>query len=145
MKLDSISWKILSRLQQDGRASLASIARDVSMSLPAVTERIKRMEEQGIIEGYRAVINEAELGRTLKVFIQLKTPASRYRSFLDYAEQTEAIRECHHITGDGAFIIQVLIEDIRQLEPLVENLSSFGETKTSIVMSSPLMKTMISP
>ena len=145
MKLDKVSWKILSQLQLDGRASYASIARSVSMSLPAVTERIKRLEEQGIIEGYRAIIDESKLGRALTVFIHLSTPASRYRAFLDKAEQLDAIRECHHVAGEGSFIIRVLISSVQELEPLIEVLSEFGETKSSIVMSSPLLKTTVCP
>jgi len=144
MELDAISWKILTLLQQDGRASNASVARAVSMSVPAVTERIKRLEEQGVIAGYRAIIDESKLGRALTVFIQLSTPASRYKAFLAEAQQLDAIRECHHVTGEGSFIIRVLLSNVQELEPLIENLSQFGETKTSIVMSSPLVKTKVS-
>ncbi|OMH28113.1 Lrp/AsnC family transcriptional regulator [Motiliproteus sp. MSK22-1] len=145
MQLDTISWKILAQLQQDGRASYASIARSVSMSLPAVTERIKRLEEQGIIKGYRAIIDESKLGRGLTVFIHLSTPASRYKDLLSQAEQLDAIRECHHIAGEGSFIIRALISSVQELEPLIEVLSEFGETKSSIVLSSPLLKTTVSP
>ncbi|MCW8887149.1 MAG: Lrp/AsnC family transcriptional regulator [Motiliproteus sp.] len=139
-KVDSVGWKILSALQRDGRASYAAIAREVGMSLPTVTERIKRMEAEELIEGYRAIIDETKLGRTLTVFIQLKIPASLYKKFLEKAEKLEAIRECHHVTGDGAFIIKALMSEIRELEPLIATLSEFGETKTSIVMSSPIVK-----
>lgn len=141
--LDAVGWKLLRLLQENARQSYSELARKIGMSVPAVTERVRRMEDAGIITAYRAEVDPARLGRELTVFIELKTPASQYKRFLALAQKMPEIRECHHVTGGTAFIIRAIIPHIRQLEPVVETLSQFGETRTSIVMSSPVQKKVI--
>lgn len=141
--LDRIGWQLLRLLQEDGRQSYAELARQVGMSLPAVAERVRRLEEAGIITAYRAQVAPELLGMDLTVFIELTTPPNQYKRFLALAQKMPEIRECHHVTGSGSFIIRAIISGIRNLEPVVETLGQFGETRTSIVMSTPVDKRVI--
>ncbi|TFV91592.1 Lrp/AsnC family transcriptional regulator [Oxalobacteraceae bacterium OM1] len=141
--IDAVGWQLLRLLQEDARQSYAELARQVGMSVPAVAERVRRMEEAGIVTAYRAELAPDKLGLELTVFIELTTPPSQYKRFLAMAQKMPEIRECHHVTGSGSFIIKALIDGIRHLEPVVAKLGEFGETRTSIVMSSPVEKRVI--
>lgn len=137
---DAVSWRLLEVLQANGRASFAELARAVGMSVPAVSERVRRLEEAGVIRGYHAELDPACIGLPVTVFIHLKTPASQYDRFLTMARATAEIRECHHITGEDAFIIRAVVASIGRLEEFIRQLSPFGTTRTSIVMSTPVLK-----
>ena len=136
--LDATSWELLRYLQEDARMSFAELARRLHLSAPAVTERIRRLEDAGIITGYRAVVDPARLGLGLTVFIRIQMPPGNYPKFNQAVVALREVLEFHHITGSEAFLVKAAVSSIGHLESLIGKLSMHGQTTTSIVLSSPL-------
>lgn len=133
--LDRIGLRILDALQENARTSLNRIGRQVGLSAPAVAERIKKLEEAGIIKGYHARIDPAAVGQAISAFIHLTTDARHYPAVKALAADTPQIVACHHVSGEVSFIMQVRVDDVAALEALVGRLSPFGQTRTAIVLS----------
>lgn len=138
--LDEIGLHLLRELQADARLSFAELGRRVGLSLPAVSERVRRMEEAGIITGYRAAIAPAPLGYTLTAFVKLTTAPQNYPRLLQALEVLPEVLECHHVTGRESFVLKVVAHSMTDLEMLIGQLSRFGATETTIAMSSPVMR-----
>lgn len=143
--LDSIGWSILQALQEDARLSFAELGRRVGLSLPAVAERVRRMEDAGIITGYHALVEAKAVGRPITVFIRISVPGERYPAFISLVGQLGEVQECHHLTGADAFIIKAVVSSITHLETLITLLSPYGQTTTSIVLSSPVTRRVLGP
>jgi Lrp/AsnC family transcriptional regulator, leucine-responsive regulatory protein len=140
IELDAIAWKILELLQQDARQSFAGLGRKVGLSTPAVAERVRRLEEAGVITGYHAALNIAKLGVPIRILVRLTIPGGDLavsRAVTAIKELPE-ISKCHRITGDESFIIEADVVSIRHLEALIDRLSALGATSTSTVLSSPV-------
>jgi Lrp/AsnC family leucine-responsive transcriptional regulator len=135
---DETDLRILSALQQDGRASYADLARAVSMSPSAVTERVRRLEERGVIRGYSAVIDPERLGFGILAFVRLRYPTSNYKPFHDLVAATPEIVEAHHVTGEDCFVLKVLARSMGHLETTTGRIAALGSVTTSVVYSSPL-------
>ncbi|MCM2388340.1 Lrp/AsnC family transcriptional regulator [Streptomyces albipurpureus] len=135
---DSTDMRILEALQSDGRASYAELARAVSMSPSAVTERVRRLEEAGIIAGYSAVVDPERLGLDILAFVRLRYPTSNYKPFHDLIAITPQIIEAHHVTGDDCFILKVVASSMRHLEETTGRIAGLGSVTTTVVYSSPL-------
>ncbi|MEU8543763.1 Lrp/AsnC family transcriptional regulator [Streptomyces sp. NPDC048717] len=142
---DATDWRILEVLQHDGRASFADLARAVSMSPSAVTERVRRLEEAGIISGYAAVVDPEKVGLTIMAFVRLRYPNGNYRPFHDLVEAMPEILEAHHVTGDDCFVIKVAARSMRHLEEIAGRIGGLGSVTTSVVYSSPLPRRPVSP
>src|SRR6266496_6505661 len=97
--LDETDWRILAALQRDGRISYADLAREVVLSPSATTERVRRLEEAGVISGYRAVIEPSLVGLTIQAYVRLRYPTGNYRPFRALLDTTPEILEAHHVTG----------------------------------------------
>ncbi|KIF75844.1 ArsR family transcriptional regulator [Streptomyces sp. 150FB] len=138
ISLDALDWRILDALQRDGRTSFADLARTVSMSASAVTERVRRLEEAGIISGYAAVVEPDKVGLTIMAFVRLRYPNGNYKPFHDLVRAMPEILEAHHVTGDDCFIIKVAARSMRHLEELTGRIGGLGSVTTSVVYSSPL-------
>ena len=136
--LDSIGLKILAALQENARTPLNRIGERVGLSAPAVAERVRKLEEAGVIEGYHARLNPAAVGLTVSAFINLTTEARHYPAVKKLAAGTPQIVACHHVSGGPSFILQVRVADLPELEAVVERLSPFGQTQTAIVLSTSL-------
>lgn len=143
--LDQIGLKILSVLQENARMPLSRIGNKVGLSAPAVAERMRKLEEAGVIKGYHARIAPEAVGRSVSAFINLTTDSRNYTAVKTLATDMHQITSCHHISGDASFIIHVLVEDLPALESVVERLSPLGQTQTSIVLSTSVEKTAIVP
>lgn len=135
--LDDVGWQILIALQSDGRISVAELGRAIGMSPPAVAERIRRLEEAGLITGYRATVSAAAVGLPVAAFIRLQTPSQQYPVLTARLRQMPEVLECHHLAGPDSFIIKVAATSPGHLERVIGQLSQFGPTNTSIVLSSP--------
>ncbi|MBJ6618565.1 MULTISPECIES: Lrp/AsnC family transcriptional regulator [Streptomyces] len=135
---DATDWLLLGALQRNGRAGYAELARAVSMSASAVTERVRRMEEAGIIQGYAAVVDPERLGLPILAFVRLRHPTANYKPFHDLVAVTPEILEAHHVTGDDCFVIKVAARSMRHLEEVSGRISALGSVTTSVVYSSPL-------
>ncbi|MGH3489927.1 MAG: Lrp/AsnC family transcriptional regulator [Actinopolymorphaceae bacterium] len=136
--IDNTDWQIIDALQRDGRASFADLARTVSMSPSAVTERVRRLEERGIIAGYSAVIDVERLGYAVMALVRLRYPTGNYKPFHDLLATTPEIAEAHHVTGEDCFVLKVLARSMRHLEEITGRIAGLGAVTTSVVYSSPL-------
>ncbi|MEE4492668.1 Lrp/AsnC family transcriptional regulator [Streptomyces sp. NPDC050529] len=141
---DATDWRILDVLQRDGRATFAELARAVAMSSSAVTERVRRLEEAGIISGYAAVVDPERLGLPVLAFVRLRYPNGNYKPFHDLLDTTPEIVEAHHVTGDDCFVLKVTAHSMRHLEAVTGKIGALGSVTTSVVYSSPLPRRAVS-
>ena len=143
--LDEVGWRILRELQMDARLSFAELGRRVGLSLPAVAERVRRLEEADIITGYHAELNREKIGMPVMAFIRITTTGENYASIITLARNLPQVLECHHLAGTDSFVLKVVTASISHLEQLLSHLSNYGQTATSIVLSSPVTKQLIEP
>lgn len=133
--MDNTDWKILRYLQENARVSNAEIGRNVGLSSPAVSERIKKMEDYDIIEGYMTKVSYSKTGYQLKAMITLRAFMGRLKPFLSKAPQFKEILNCYRITGNENIIMEVVVQDQSHLQIFIDKLITYGETKTHIILS----------
>jgi len=138
MKIDAVSWKIISAVQNDGRISLKALANEVGLSLPATSERLKRLEETGIISGYSATVLPEALGYKVMTIIGMTTLQPNKTRLMDQLKQMPEVIECLHVTGQDSYLLRVVTRDLQHLESFVASINQYGETRTSIVLSHPI-------
>ena len=136
--LDIHGRKLLAELQTDSRLSLAELARRIGLSPTATGERLKQMEEIGILRACTIEIDREALGLEVLAFIRMSCPGQNYHRFLDYVQTLEEVRECHHLTGGDDFLLKVTTTTLADLEALIEALLPYGNPVTSLVLSSPV-------
>lgn len=136
--LDEIGWRILDELQADARLSFAELGRRVHLSTPAVAERVRKMEEAGIITGYHARINPAAVGLEIQAVIRVKANRLSYERVLSSIVDIPEVVECRHVTGADDLILTVLVESVGHLEAVLDRLRPAGDHVTSIVLSTPV-------
>ena len=134
-RLDHIDEEILKLLYSNARMPLKEIASKVYLSSPAVSARIERLEESGIIKGYRAMINPSELGYHIKAFINLEVEPERKKEFNDFIKGCNFVIECNNVTGDFTMLIDVMFRSTEDLDHFIGDLQKYGSTKTQIVFS----------
>ena len=140
--LDATGRKILSLLQRQARLAFSEIGRQVGLSGPAVAERVRRMEEDGIISGYHAEINADAAGLPIRAFIRLTTPPQRYEQLTRTLQAIPEVLEAHHVTGEDAFYLRVAAPSMDALEQVIGRLSPFGSTSTAMILSTPVKRDM---
>ena len=145
LRLDETDTRILEVLQTDGRISMTELGRAISLSAAATTERVRRLEEAGIIEGYRAAINTEALGYGIAAFVRLKYPHGNYKPMHDLLATTPEVTSAHHVTGADCFVLQVIAHSMAHLEQVTGRLAGLGSITTSIVYSSALEPRSIKP
>jgi Lrp/AsnC family leucine-responsive transcriptional regulator len=136
--LDETDWRILAALQRDGRISYADLAREVVLSPSATTERVRRLEEAGVISGYRAVVEPSLVGLAILAYVRLRYPTGNYRPFRALLDTTPEILEAHHVTGEDCFVLRVAARSMAHLEEVTGRIAGLGSVTTSVVYSSPL-------
>lgn len=138
--IDEIDVKILELLQDNARLRRNEIAEKIGLSLPSATDRMNKLEENGIIEKYSAKLNHKQLGKDITAFIFVVSESStHYKDFISHAVQTPEVLECHSITGDGSHIVKIRTDNTSSLEKLLAKIQSWKgvrSTRTSIVLSS---------
>lgn len=142
--IDEIDWKILVELQNNARISFAELGRRINLTTPAVIERIRKLEDAKIIVGYRAEIDAAKVGLPITAFVRMSISGVDYSKIIEVAEKTPEILECHRGTGGDSFIMKVAVADVANLQDLIDKLTPYGITTTSIVLSSPVKNRVIS-
>ena len=135
MSVDNFNRKILKCLQQNARQSNAEIGRQVGISSPAVSERIKKMEDLGIIESYKAIVSAFKIGYQLKAIITLKAFMGKLKPFLAKVKTYHEVINCYRITGDENIVMEVVLKNHNHLEEFIDQLIIYGESKTQIVLS----------
>ncbi len=136
--LDGYGRKILQELQLNARLSLAELGRRICPSPTATAERLKQMEEAGILHGYTVEIDREALGLEVLAFIRMSCGGQNYHRLLDYIQTLEEVRECHHLTGGDDLLLKVTTNNMADLEALIEALLPYGNPVTSLVLSSPI-------
>lgn len=136
--LDAVDARILKELQGDGRMAVAELARRVQMSSSAVAERVRRLEEAGVIRGYAASVDPDKLGYAILAHLRLRYPGSNYKPLRELIAATPEVVEAHHVTGDDCFVLKVVATSMRHLEQVSGRIGSMGRVTTSVVYSSLL-------
>ena len=145
MSVDNLNRKILKCLQQNARQSNAEIGRQVGISSPAVSERIKKMEDLGIIEDYKTMVSPFDLGYQFKAIITLRAFMGKLKPFLEKVKTYDEVVNCYRITGDENIVMEVVLKNQKHLEVFIDQLISYGETKTQIVLSRVVKQNEIKP
>jgi Lrp/AsnC family leucine-responsive transcriptional regulator len=145
MSLDNLNWKILKCLQENARLSNAEIGRQVGISSPAVSERIKKMEDLGIIEGYKAIVSPFDVGYQLKAIITLRAFMGKLKPFLDKVKTFDEVVNCYRITGDENIVMEVVLKNHKHLESFIDQLIIYGESKTQIILSRVIKQKELKP
>jgi len=135
MFVDSLNWNILNLLQQNARISNAAIGRKVGISSPAVSERIKKMEDAGLILGYKTLVSPFRADYQLKAIITLRAFMGKLKPFLIKVNTYDQVINCYRITGNENIVMEVVLKNQKQLEGFIDELIVYGETKTQIVLS----------
>ncbi|MGE5618837.1 MAG: Lrp/AsnC family transcriptional regulator [Sphingomonadaceae bacterium] len=144
--LDDVGWRILKELQQDARLSYAELGRRVGLTLPAVAERVRRMEEAGIIRGYRVRLNREKLGLPITAYIRVATENEvKGGQLVAMARELPEVLECHRVTGDDSYLMRVAVTSVQHLEWLLSKITPHGQPTTSIILSSPITQRVIDP
>ncbi|MNJ08166.1 HTH-type transcriptional regulator LrpC [compost metagenome] len=136
--LDRMDKRLLAELQVDARMSFAELGRRVGLSTPATAERVRKLEERGVLRGYRAEIDSHAIGYPVTAFIRLYVPAQSYAKVLSVLEEMPEVREAHHVTGDASFVLKVVAQSLIALETMIASFDAFGRTETSVVLSTRL-------
>lgn len=141
--IDEIDWKILRELQENARITFAELGRRIGLTTPAVIERIRKLEDAGIITGYRAEIDTAKVGLPITAFIRMSISGVDYGKIIEVAKKSEEVLECHRGTGGDSFILKVAVASVEHLQTIIDKLTPYGITSTSIVLSSPVKQRTI--
>jgi Lrp/AsnC family leucine-responsive transcriptional regulator len=133
--LDKTDWRILAELQSDGRLSFNQLARQVHLSAPAVAERVRRLEESGVITGYQARIDPVRAGLPLTAFVQMRCAHGRCLLKTSTAEDFPEVTEIHKLSGSSCSMLKVRVVSMPHLEGLLERLGEHGEMNSHVVLS----------
>jgi Lrp/AsnC family transcriptional regulator, leucine-responsive regulatory protein len=137
-EIDAVNRRVLEELLQDPRLTMSELGRRVGMSSPAVTERVRRLEETGVIRGYHLDLNPVALGLPIAAYVRIRPNPGQLPRIAELAQQIPEVVECHRVTGEDCFVIKVYIPAIDQLDRLLDSFLLYGSTTTSIIQSSPV-------
>ena len=144
--LDAVDWKLLALLQEDARRSFSRLGRAVGLSPPAVAERVRRLEEAGVLTGYHAAVDPARVGKPILAFMRLSEVGDRGERMTEQViASTPEMLECHRVTGTDSYVLKVVAESITHLEALIDRCVPYGHVTTSLVLSSPVVRRPIGP
>jgi Lrp/AsnC family transcriptional regulator, leucine-responsive regulatory protein len=143
--LDPTNLRLLEEVQRDARLSLAELGRRVGLSSPAVSERLRRLEQEGVITGYRAEVDPRRLGYSLGVQLRVRPTPRQLKGVADLARQCGEVVECHRVTGDDCYVMTAYVRDVEHLEELIDRFAAYGQTTTSIMQSSPVPRRSLTP
>ena len=142
--LDETGWHILEALQENARLSFSELGQRVGLSSPAVAERVRRMEDAGIITGYRAEVNTAKIGYPITAIIRVSnSPGERCTRLSASAQEIPEVLECYRVTGSDSLVMKVMASSVEHLESLIDRISEHGQLTTSIVLSTVVDRKVI--
>jgi Lrp/AsnC family leucine-responsive transcriptional regulator len=136
--LDAVNVRLLTELHAEPRVSMSALARRVGMSAPSVTERVQRLERAGVITGYRMEVDPAALGMPVTAFARIRPAPGQLPKIAALAAELPQVSECHRITGDDCFLLKIHAGAVDQLEETLDRFLLYGQTTTSIVVSTPV-------
>jgi len=136
--MDEVNSRVLTELQRDPRITMAELARRVGMSAPAVTERVQRLEQSGVVTGYRLELDPATLGWPIAAFVRVRPTGSQLSKIIELAEALPQVSECHRITGEDCLLLKVHAATMTDLETALDRFLVYGQTVSSIIVSTPI-------
>jgi Lrp/AsnC family transcriptional regulator, leucine-responsive regulatory protein len=136
--LDATNRRLLEELQQDARLTMAELGRRVNLSPPAVAERVQRLEDAGVITGYRAEVDPKALGFPIGALVRIRPTTRQLHKIPELAREVPEVVECHRVTGEDCFVLRLHLRAMDELEEILDRFIVFGQTTTSIIHSSPL-------
>jgi Lrp/AsnC family leucine-responsive transcriptional regulator len=146
VELDSTDWRLLHELQDNARLTYTELGRRVGLTQPAVAERVRRLEEAGVITGYHAVLDPRALGRPLLAFVRVNLArADRSAALGACVRDWSEVLECHRITGEDCYIMKVALTSVEHLEAFINRVTQYGQPVTSLVLSSPASRRALGP
>ncbi len=143
--LDATNRLLIAELQADARLSLAELGRRVALSSPAVAERLRRLEEAGVVTGYSAMVDPRRLGYGFGVVIRVRPAPGKLAILAEVARSTPEVVECHRVTGDDCYIAIAYVRDVEHLEQVIDRFAAHGQTTSSIMQSSPVPRRPVEP
>ena len=140
MEFDELDVKLLSALSHQGRVRWSALAEQFEVSPPAIADRVRRLEQSGAIRGYTALLDAQKLGFDLTAFISVTLAHPKHRQpFIDYVQANPQIQSCHHVTGEGDYLLRICCRSTAELEEILseelKSLSGVTQTRTSIALS----------
>ena len=144
--LDEIDLRLVRELQENARTSYSELGRRVRLTPPAVADRIRRLEQTGVITGYRAQLDLSRLGLDLVAFVRMRaTGTAECLALGDRVRDIPEVLECHRVTGDESYIAKVAVRSVDHLQDLIDRLMPYAETITSVVLSSVVTHRVVDP
>lgn len=143
--LDDPAWRLLDALQHDGRAPLKALAAEAGLSVAATAERLKRLQEAGVLRGVAAEVDAARAGYPVKAIVGITAAQPGKPALLERLRQAPEVLECHHVAGADSYLMTVVAPDLEALERFIGTINAYGETRTSIVFSTPIPRRGLVP
>ena len=143
--LDSVGWAILKELQADARISYSELGKRIGMSSPAIAERVRRMEDAGIIRGYRAEIDLSGVGYSISAILRIQSFNGQTSQIHELAATMPEVRDCFEVTGDDCYVIRVAVASVEHLESLIRQFSTYSQVITSLILSTPIRNRPVEP
>lgn len=136
--IDALDLRILTELQADARVSFAELGRRVGLSAPAVADRVRQLEESGVITGYRAEVDPRAVGFPVTVMVRIRPAVRELRRVAKIAKEIPQIVECYRMTGDDCFYFTMHLRTVAELEPILDLFTPYGHTTTSLIHTAPV-------
>jgi Lrp/AsnC family leucine-responsive transcriptional regulator len=136
--LDEVNVRLLARLQADPRITMSALARQVGMSAPAVTERVQRLEQAGVIKGYAVQVDPSALGYPVTVFVRVRITTGRLDRFAAYVTTVPEVVECYRVTGEDCYLLKLHIPSLDDLAAVLDRFMMHGSTTSLVVVGTPI-------
>ncbi|GGQ96840.1 Lrp/AsnC family transcriptional regulator [Deinococcus ruber] len=136
--LDETGCALLAALQENARMPFSELGRRVNLSAPAVAERLRRMEDAGIVRGYRVLLSPAALGLRLQAYIRITVRYGLYDAFATQLHDMPEVLNADRVTGEDCYVLKVAVRDVEHLERVINAINRYGEPVTSIILSSKI-------
>ena len=138
LQLDPKAWALLNALQADGRAPLKTLAEAAGLSVPATVERLKRLKDAGVVRSVGAELDPALAGYPVRAIVSITVQQPGKQAFIDKLSRAPEVLECHYVAGADSYVMTVVARSLSDLEQFLSSINGYGETRTSIVFSTPI-------
>lgn len=135
MKIDDIDLSIMDELSKDSRLSMRELAKKVNLSAPSVAERVRKLESDGIIEGYTLKINHKKIGLTLECIIEITVKNADYNKMKEFIQNRPRVTFCYRVAGRACFFVKLNVYELKEIEDFINDVSKFTTTTTHIIFS----------
>lgn len=140
--IDVINWKIIKALQENARISYADLGKKVHLSAPAVAERVRKMEESGLIKGFSVKVDLDKVGFPIVALVQCHIFRTKELEFKELVLSFPEVIECYNVTGEQAFIIKIAVQSMSDLDRILDDFCTLSDTNTMVVLSTPIHRSM---